>query len=218
MTTARKFEIGIAFLVVLFLVSAYIREREARVTAEAAIAAKTDAQKERDTQTAAAIADLKKQMDGVKTAPQAAQVIERYIAAPPTVNGPSLRTADPVTVVEQGDLKGSKVYDELPAAPDTEQRVILTDAQAQTIAKQQIVCDATQKSLSTCSADLADQKQATAVAVKALKGGSWMQRALRVAVPVGCAAGGAFAGGYLKGAQGAALGAVGAGVLCAIGF
>lgn len=218
MTTSRKIEIGIALLVALLLVSAYIREREARVTAEAVVAAKSDAQKERDTQTAAAIADLKKQMDAIKSAPQAAQVIERYIATPPTVGGPALKTVDPVTVVEQGDLKGSKAYDELPSAPDTAQRVILTDAQAQTIAKQQIACDAAQKSLTACSADLVDQKQATAAAVKALKGGTWIQRVKRVVVPVACAAGGAFMGGYFKGSQGAAIGAAGAGAACAIGF
>lgn len=218
MTTARKVEIGIVLLLLALCVSAYIREREARVAAEAVVSAKTDAQKERDAQTAAAIADLKDKMAGVKTAPQAVQVIEHYIATPPTAEGPKLVSVEPVAVVQQGDLRGSKAYGELPQAPDATPRVILSDAQAQTIAKQQIACDATQRSLTACTADLVDQKQATDAAMKALKGGTWYQRVLRVAVPVGCAAGGAFVGGYLKGYQGAAIGAAGAGAACAIGF
>jgi hypothetical protein len=68
-------------------------------------------------------------------------------------------------------------------------------------------------------AQIKDLTQQRDEAIKTAKGGSLLKRFSRWAVPVGCAAGGAFLGSKAaSGAKSPAIGAITAGTLCAIKF
>jgi hypothetical protein len=194
----------VLLFVVAFFVTAYVREREARIRAEDQVAATKQvmdstnaAIASRDQLAAANAQKLEEESSAITTPQQAAQVIVRYLPTPPTAPGAPAAAPVPLQTIQAGDLTAQGQKD-LPDAPTD---VILTAAEAESQAKEDLACQASTVDLTACTADKVDQKTQIAALEKqsdaweaAAKGGTKVQRFLKVMKFVGCAAAGAYAG------------------------
>lgn len=142
------------------------------------------------------------QQNAVRTTPQAVQVIEHYV--------PSPAGQQPV-VVQKSDLTPA----EKAKLPDAPSYVVLTQDQAVANAKSLLQCDADQKGLQACRADLVDTQKKEAVAEqdaamweKTAKGGSRWQRLRSGAWHAGCGAAAGTVGAVEGNRNGAQVGAV----------
>lgn len=219
MTTARRLEILGALLAVAIFFVCWQREREARIRAEVQtqadeklVQAKDAAIHDRDALDAQYAAALSHQSDAVKTPQQAAQVILRYLPAPAGQAAPASIPEVPRAALSP------EVQKTLPDAPSFS---LLTPAQIQQVARDELACDATRHSLTTCQQDAVDLKAQVALKTDeahtwetAAKGGTKLQRFGRVLKGVACAGAGATLGALASQKNpitGAAIGA-GAGV------
>ena len=106
------------------------------------------------------------------------------------------------------------------------QFTLLTDQQMIDAAKRENQCQITESGLTKCLADVDDWKAKFDASQKdvetwktAAKGGNWLHRTMRIAVPLACAGGGAWLGSRAKsGGKGAAIGAMVGGGGCALSF
>jgi hypothetical protein len=125
----------------------------------------------------------------VKTSADAVQIITKYVTVPAPASA-----APAAVVVNKNDIAAA-VIAKLPPAPSY---TVQTEDMSIQTAKQLIACDADQKSLAVCKADLTDsasamkaQKEETEVWKQAAKGGSKTQRFLKVIKCAGLAGAGA---------------------------
>lgn len=151
----------------------------------------------------------------VKTSADAVQIITRYVTVPVPASG---TPAPPAAVVVSKDDIAAAVVAKLPPSPSY--TLETQDMSVQT-AKQLIACDATQKSLTACKADLADstsamtaQKAETQVWEQAAKGGTKTKSFLKVLKCAGLAGAGAAAVSAAGQAKWSGLGAVAGVVGC----
>ena len=224
MTAQRKTEI-VAVIVGLLFAAVFARgwflEREARTTAERQVA--VDQQKiadaqlaihDRDAAAARTNAALLLQAAAIRTPAQAVRIIQEHFTAP------AGSTAVAPVEVSKADLPVA-VQSKLPDSPGY---TILTDLQAEDVARNQLSCDAARNDVKTCKADLADtQTQLTAAKDEArtweaaAKGGTKWQRFGRVLKFVGCAGAGAAAGEFVDhSARASAIGGAAAVAGCSL--
>lgn len=178
---------------------------------EEIIKAKDQAIADRDKQFQQYSASIDQQIAALKNAKQATAVLQPIIlpqggAAPATVT--------------KSELPAS-IQSTLPGAPNTNY-TLFSDDQMVNLGKFKLECDKTTAGLTTCQADKADLEAKfnakTLEATKweeAAKGGTRVQRFLKIAVPVGCAGAGAALGSVWK-AKGAFIGAATGGTGCAL--
>lgn len=228
--TLRKalFIVGFAALALLAIMVAVtvVRQRAAQEYAttsskmrDATIAARTADQTARNAELAAAMAPLQARIAQLDTALKAATVMQEHAKLTAYGERPA-----PV-VIERAKAEKVMPPADIPTPQDAEDNkvVLMTGDFAQDIAKQQLTCDLTTKRLDACVKDLADeaakgeqQRLKAEEYAKALKGGTTFQRIAHEGKLIGCTGAGAAVGGYTKGWQGAAIGAVAAGLVCAI--
>jgi hypothetical protein len=203
MITRREVEM-IGLLIVVTLAAAFLRgwmlERDARNSAEEFSKAQTakiselgQAAKASQAQDEAYRAGKSVEAASISTPQQAVKIITEYLPASPTDPHAPQAPLSSIPVVPAEDLDAA-VRAELPAAPSY---AILTPAQAEAIAKNDLACDADRHSLSACSLQLADADQATKIAEaeagkweKAAKGGTLLKRIGRVLKLSACSAAG----------------------------
>jgi hypothetical protein len=206
MTTQRKIEIA-GFIFVLLVLGCFARgwilERDARNQAEATAAAQTQiiahdaaAIVSRDAAAQVYAKSLTDQAAAIRTPQQAAQTISRYL---PTLESPAgaPAPAQAPAIIQKTDLSAA----EQAKLPDSPTYMVLTPAQAESVASLELTCDAATHTLTACQADKLDQAAQLAAALKesaawevAAKGGTKWHRFLTVAKFAGCAAGGALIG------------------------
>ena len=196
----------------------YLSERDA--TNDAAARAKVDekqigadqqAIKTRDT----AAADLRKQLTAqaaaVTTPQAAAKIIVRYLPA---------GTSQPVKTISRAEMPAA-VQAKLPDSPSY---TMLTNTQAEDVAKNELVCEADRNDLNTCKADtvtlraeIAAKTDEAAHWESAAKTGTKWQRFGRVLKFVGCAGAGAAAGQVIDhSAKAAAIGGAAGVSVCSL--
>ena len=224
MTTQRKIELFVVVGVILLgmaFVRGWMLEREARTKAESTaqqqavvIAAAQSSIAARDKDAATLTATLTAQAARVQTPQQAAQVILRYLPAPPPVPGQPAAAPTVIPTIARTDLSPA-LQQSLPAAPSF---TLLTPTQVEQVAKDELACDATRHTLAACQADTADlhaeltaQSAETSAWKAAAKGGTKFQRFVRVLKYTGCAAAGAGAGALAARNSPAPAAAIGAG-------
>jgi len=216
-TTARKLEIFGAILMVAVFFACWQREREARIRAEVQsqadeklVQTRDAAMKDRDALDAQYAAALSRQAAAVQTPQQAAQVILRYLPAPAGQSAPAT-----IPEVQRAALS-PEVQKTLPDAPSFS---LLTPAQIQQVARDELACDATRHSLTACQQDAVDLKAKVALKADeaktwetAAKGGTKLQRFGRVLKSVACAGAGAGLGALVSRKNPMTGAAIGAGV------
>src|SRR5258708_30014415 len=202
-------------VVLFFAAKAWVDEREARVRAEeqskaqqAIITQKDESIKDRDKQWQQQQTDFQKQINDIKTVSQARQVLQ-----PILLPGAQTGVSVPQNQVSKAELPAA-IQKDLPGAP-TEKFSLVSDSQMIALAKREKTCQETESGLGHCNADLIDWQAKFAASQKevetwktAAKGGTWVHRTLKIAVPLGCAGAGAWLGSKSsKEAKRAAIGA-----------
>jgi hypothetical protein len=194
---AKHVEAIIIASALIFVGRMWLQEHDARTKADATVKTaqvQIDTLAKQQTATAQAakveVTILQKQADAVKTAPQAVQALQKD----PEVKAvlPSLTT--------------------VPDAPDT------VKVNALDLFKGVNQCEQDAVNVGACTKELTIQKQITTekdVQIVALKAKpKFLHRLAKAGKVIGCSAAGGFVGSYLKGGQGAAIGAAAGAGIC----
>lgn len=210
--------VGVVVLILAYAVWSWFGEHDSRVRAEEqqkaqqqVIQTLNQSMADRDQQFQQQIAAFDQRIASIRTGQQAATVLQPIIQVPGGAQPQQITKSElPVSVQPS-----------VPGAPDSK-LTVLTEQQMIDLARAKVECDKTGADATKCHADLTDETAKFVAMQKerdswetAAKGGSWLRRTLRIAVPVACATGGAYLGGVRSGGKGAAFGAIAGAVPCA---